>query len=140
MDELRQLADTGDYLFHGSATNSIATLEPRQAISHGKPDGEPCIAASEQIEPAIFMAVLGSRHTGGWGKDNPPRGQYGFYVRRKDYEQAKAEKWNGYVYVLPRAPFEHFAAWEWRAFMPIKPVKVIKVGFSELPAQIELTE
>ncbi|HUS26372.1 MAG TPA: hypothetical protein VMY99_03425 [Nevskiaceae bacterium] len=140
MDELKKLTETGKYLFHGSATNKIAILEPRQAMSHGEPDGKPCIAASEQIEPAIFMAVLGSRHTGGWGKGNPPKGRYGFCIHKKDYKQARSERWNGYVYVLPRASFEHFAAWEWRAFRPVEPIKSVKVEFSDLPAQIELTE
>jgi hypothetical protein len=138
MDELKELAETGKYLFHGSATNNIALLEPRQAMSHGEPDGKPCIAASESVEPAVFMAVLGSRHTGGWGRGNPPRGQYGFYVRKKDYEKAETERWHGYVYVLPRNVFGHFAAWEWRAFTPVRPFKMIEVGFYDLPSNIKV--
>lgn len=138
MDELQRLAKTGKYLFHGSATNHIQILEPRQARSYGEPDGKPCIAAAEVVQPAIFMAVLGSRHVGGWGKGSLLKGHYGFYVHRDAYHKAKAEGWRGYVYVLPREPFEHFSAWEWRAYVPVKSLRLIEVKFNDLPEEIEL--
>ncbi len=107
-------------------------------MSHNKPDGAACIAASEAIEPAIFMAVLGSRYVGGWGKGTILKGQFGFYIITKDYEKAKLDGWLGYVYVLPREHFEHLASCEWRAFKPVVPIKMIEVGLYDLPAQIEL--
>jgi hypothetical protein len=136
--ELIKLQAMGIYVFHGSVRGDLHELTPRQAYSHGKPDGKPCIAASERIEPPIFMAVLGSRYVGGWGKGKIEQGQFGFFAERSDYEKAKQERWSGYIYVLNKSDFAHLSSWEWRAYKSVRPVKVIAVDFSDLPEDITL--
>lgn len=84
------------------------------------------------------MAVLGSGHTGGWGKGAASKGRYGFYISKVDYSRAKAEDWHGYVYVLPKQSFDHFSAWEWRAYVPVRPVQAIEVAFHDLPMDINI--
>lgn len=138
MDELKELERKKRYVFHGSSNGDTKILEPRQAISHGKPDGVPAVFAAEVIEPAIFMAVLGNRHVGGWGKGKIERGRFGFYVKKSDYQKAKKEQWHGYVYVLRREDFDHYGAWEWRTSRPVKPVKIIRVGIDDLPTEIDV--
>jgi hypothetical protein len=138
MYELKELESTKQYVFHGSSDGNIKILEPRQAMSWGKPDGMPAVCAAAAIEPAIFMAVLGSKHVGGWGKGKIERGQFGFYLKKSDYQKAKQGQWRGYVYILSREDFEHYVAWEWRASRAVKPVKIIQVGINDLPAAIEI--
>jgi hypothetical protein len=136
--ELTRLQAEECYVFHGSLKGDIVELTPRQAYSHGKPDGPPCIAAPERIEPPLFMAILGSRHIGGWGKGTIERGQFGFFANKQDYQTAKQAQWSGYMYVLPKSDFEHVGAWEWRASKSVTPIKVFKVDFSNLPSNIAL--
>ena len=124
------------YLYHGSSDGSIELFEPRQAISFGKPDGIPAIHASDQLEPAIFMAVLGSRHVGGWGLKNGTK--FGFFIIDSHFDEAKQEGWSGYVYELPKDRFSKRRDWEWAATEAIKPVKKYKVGIKDLPKDIHV--
>ncbi len=135
MDELRKLYETGLYVFHGSSSGTIAVLEPRQAYSHGEPDGAPCVVAPEVISPAVFMAVLGSKKVGGWGKKH---GEFGFYINESSMQKAVQEDWSGYVYVLDRSNFVRHQAWEWRTSIAVKPIVVVAVGMVDLPSDIEL--
>lgn len=135
LEKLRELQ--GTYLFHGSSTADILVLEPRQAYSHQKPDGIPAVAASEHLEPAIFMAVLGSHYVGGWdGRD----GEFGFYISKQAMEQAQREQWYGFVYALDKKHFHQHIDWEWRALVPIKPLYICKVGMADLPKNIALRD
>jgi hypothetical protein len=86
------------------------------------------------------MAVLGSKHVGGWGKKDLAEGEFGFYIKKKDYDKAKEEGWHGYVYILKREGFNPYMAWEWRAHGPIRPLKCIPVSLSDLPKNVELEE
>jgi hypothetical protein len=135
MRTLKELEKTRSYLFHGTPNGNIDVFEPRQAMSHGKKDGEPCIAASIYIEPAIFMAIFSGRVSCGWNSNDSG---FGFYLKKSDYDHAKSENWFGYVYVFEKELFIPHMAWEWRAFQHIKPFKKIKVTFSDLPKGIKL--
>jgi hypothetical protein len=101
-----------------------------------RPDGEPAVFASEVIEPPIFMAVLGSRKLGGWGKKELPG--FGFYISVDDITRAKREGWTGYVYVLDRKAFEKRSGWEWRSSNVVRPLRAVEVGIKDLPPQIEV--
>lgn len=132
---LKKLEETGSYLFHGTPNGKIAEFEPRQAMSLGQKDGQPCVAASEYSDPSIFMAIFSGRVSCGWSsnKDN-----FGFYMSKRDYEMAKKENWKGYVYTFDRSNFNKYLAWEWRAYDRVKPLKKIEVDFSDLPKDIDL--
>lgn len=132
---LEKLEEAGHYLFHGTPDGKIAEFEPRQAMSHGEKDGKPCVAASEHLDPAIFMAIFSGRASCGW---NPNKDSFGFYMSKQAYEMAKRENWKGYVYIFNRSNFEKYLAWEWRAYDKVKPLKKIEVAFSDLPKDIDL--
>lgn len=136
LELLRELETTGKYLFHGTAADNIDIFEPRQAMSHGKNDGAPCIAASEYVDPAVFMAIFSGRVTCGWNSTDT---SFGFYLKQFDYDMARAEGWNGFVYVFNRAEFKPYLAWEWRAHTKVKPLKKLEVSFEDLPYEIQLT-
>jgi len=134
-DRLHEYEIAEEYVFHGSDNGAIAEFEPRQALSFQKPDGDPAIFAAASIEPAIFMAVLGSRRAAGWDSSRfePP---FGFYISESNFAKAQSEDWSGYVYVLPRKPFTKGHGWVWRATTPVKPIAAIKVTGADLPAAI----
>lgn len=133
---LQELQTTGKYVFHGSDRDDIKALEPRQAYSHGQPEGEPAVFAADVIEPPIFMAVLGSRKAGGWGDRSLPG--YGFYIDKATWDKAQAEDWHGYVYALPKETFRHTSTYEWCSAEAVKPAFVIKVGVEDLPKDISV--
>lgn len=134
-EKLKALEATGDYVFHGSANDKIIELEPRQAFSYGKPDGKPAVFAAGYADPAIFMAVLGSRKAGGWDRDG---NKFKFYIEREPWEQAKKENWAGHVYVLNRESFKRYRSWDWRSETAVTPVEVVEVSFTDLPYGIKV--
>ncbi len=136
--KLKKMEQTGKYLFHGTTSGSIVSFEPRQAISDGVKHGEPCVAASEYIEPAIFMAILGSRVSSGWNSDEPS--DFGFYLKETDFETLRRHNATGYVYIFDRntTVFNPFMGWEWRAHENVEPLQKIEVNFADLPKKIEL--
>lgn len=140
MDKLQEFEKTNKYLFHGSMNGEIQEFKPRQAYSGGEADGEPCVAASAFIDPAIFMAVLGSRKLGGWmnGQD----GETIYYLLRSELNQAIAENWTGFVYVLNRDQdvFKPYREFEWRAHTNVVSIEKIKVGIDDLPKNIKLLD
>ena len=142
MEELIRLEKSGKYLFHGSSDGDILELEPRQPWSHRKKDGHPCVAASDIIEPPIFMAVLGSKKLGGWEKDPNDDKQVRYYVTKNDMEKAKKEEWHGYVYILKKdsAKFRQHKGFEWRSSDHVKPIKRIRVGLGDLPSNIRFID
>lgn len=132
---LKKLERLGSYVFHGTPNGEIVEFEPRQAMSHGKEDGEPCIAASEHIDPAIFMAIFSGRVLCGW---NANETSFGFYAMKNDFEKASIEGWKGYVYVFERSNFYQYDGWEWRSHKKVKPLFKVEVSYYDLPKDIEL--
>lgn len=126
--------NTVPHLFHGSSKGNIKLFEPRQAITFGRPDGQPAVHATDEIEAAIFMAVLGSRHVGGWGLKNTTK--FGFFIIDIHFEEAKKKNWLGYVYSLPSQTFYNRRKWEWISTKPIKPLDSFAVGIENLPKNI----
>lgn len=140
MGELRKLEATGEYLFHGSVRGDIAQLEPRQAHSRGMKDGVPSVVASEIADPAVFMAVIGSRQIGGWRYDSSDNLEY--YLLRAELEAARQEHWQGFVYVLQRdgTGLRRHKKWEWRAEQAVTPQQVIRVSVADLPDNLTLLD
>lgn len=131
----KKLEGTETYAFHGTSNGKIIEFEPRQAISHGQKDGEPCVAASEHLDPAISMAIFSGRVSCGWDSDEK---SFGFYLDRSDFEKAKKECWKGYVYVLERSSFSMYGGWEWRSHKNVMPIQKFEVSFEDLPKDIKV--
>lgn len=121
-------------LYHGSNNGDIEKFEPRQAVSFGKPDGPPAVHASGELDPAIFMAVLGSRYVGGWGLKNGTK--FGFFVIDSHLKEARRENWAGFVYLLPKETFKNRRGWEWISTKAVAPIKRYEVGIKDLPTDI----
>ena len=136
-EKLIELETSGLYVFHGTMNDDINAFEPRQALSFQKPDGEPAIFAAANIQPAIFMAILGSRKVAGWDSDRfiPP---FGFFIAQSSWDKAKQENWEGYVYALPKQNFVKGNGWVWRATEKVKPVGKFLVGIDDLPTEITI--
>jgi hypothetical protein len=134
--KLTNLQKSGKYVFHGSSDGSIIELEPRQAMSHGKPYGKPAIYADIGTQHPIFMAVLGSKKVGGWGDKSLPRA--GFYIDKGSWEKAHRENWVGYIYVLSKGDFTKQEGNEWVSYEEVKPIEIIKVGINDLPKDITI--
>jgi hypothetical protein len=131
----KELEKAGSYLFHGTSNGEIVEFEPRQAMSHGQKDGEPCVAASEHLDPAIFMAIFSGRVSCGWDSNGT---SFGFYLGKSDFEKAKQEDWKGYVYAFDRSSFNVYGSWEWRSHKNVRPVQKAEVSFDDLPKDIDL--
>ena len=138
-DELQSYIDEGLNVFHGTADGNITQLEPRQALSFNKPDGAPAVFAASRIEPAIFMAILGSRRLAGWDSSKFIR-PYGFFISETNWKKAKEQQLNGYVYVLDRQPFQKGLGWVWRSEQSVKPLAKVAVSFTDLPENITILE
>jgi len=117
-------------LFHGSGEGDLFLLEPRQAYSWDKPDGTPSVCASVELQPALFMAIIGSRKGGGW--TTLLGGDQLYYTTETVWDRAVAENWTGFIYTFPREGFRHYKGFEWRCEDPVKVEGVYKVDITDL--------
>ena len=123
-------------LYHGSTNNTITVLEPRIARNGVSPDEveAPAVYASNDIDYAIFMAVIGNRRWGGWS----PRkfGNKGFYIYEEfvdDHCSPYYEEPTGTVYFLDTETFRKKNRVEWCSESPVKVLGSIAVGIQDLP-------
>jgi hypothetical protein len=139
--------EDGNYVFHGSRDGSIDKLSPRQAMTRAQgemvPDGDPAVAATPQVEAAIFRALTdkdtmrerGISHRTQFGTDN---GEL-FLGADSDVVDVMSESSNvGYVYVFPESKFFSFEnrTEEVRAYVDIKPIAVVEISGRELPSSV----
>ena len=123
-------------LFHGSPISGIEVLEPRvahNAVLQGVYD-IPAVYASDDIEFATFMAVIGKRSWGGW--DAKTYGGKGFYLYEEFLEYLDTSMYLepvGTVYQLETESFELNTRGEWVSRSPVKVMGSIAVGVSDLP-------
>jgi hypothetical protein len=154
---LKQLEQTGEYVFHGSPNGEIEELEPRQSThvpDFSKPtefilDGKPSIAATPNHQFAIFRALINGKnvpidHTSGFGFQTNENGDLvpNFRVSAKEVlEHVKDKK--GHVYVLPKSQFKPYdrdgieserPSMEWRSESTVKPVEKVEVAYDDLPS------
>ena len=125
-------------MFHGTS-ETLAQLDPRQAYSHGEPDGEPAVCAAEDVDTAIFMALQRSalalieNKDPGISSGYSHRGdKYHFYAS-PPIVQAMLQAC-GYVHVLPRGQFHpYYGEREMRSTSSVIPTEVIKVTMRDFP-------
>lgn len=147
---LTGLETKGKYLFHGSADGNIETLEPRQSVrvaDMNNPtemvnDGEPAVSATPYSNVAIFRSIINHKnikldYSSSFGKIGP---DLLFSVSsEKVLEQARDKK--GFVYVFDKSDFQPYnrngnadeQSMEWRSYKEVRPVKVVEVGYGDLP-------
>ena len=123
-------------LFHGSPISGIEVLEPRVARNgflQGV-DEIPAVHASDDIEIATFMAIIGKRSWGGW--DAETYGDKGFFLYKEFQEYLDASMYpepRGFVYQLDPEKFELNSHAEWVSRSPVKVMGSIAVGVRDLP-------
>lgn len=125
-----------EYLYHGTHIPDIAELEPRQAMKAYGPDGKPAVFATENIDYAIFMAVVGSRQMGGWNKTI--LGGRGFYIQEDSLNSLIDDQAEGYIYFLPRCSFVAKYRGEYRSHKPVKPLDSVSVDAGDLPNDVRV--
>lgn len=130
---LRQLEAENRYIFHGTHTAGIEEFEPRQPQdwTSGKPldHGMKSVVGTTSVEIPIFRALVNKDWTG-WSSDGNS-----FEASKIALQEAEGGK--GYVYVFDRNEFEQFEG-EWRAYKPVKPLRVIEVKAEDLPSGIQV--
>lgn len=145
-EKLIELQKEGKYVFHGSSF-ILKDLEPRQALNYDNVqkkmvnDGEPAVAATSYVEIAIFRAIINNKlRVGGkyWSEFGVNNGVP--YFRTHPWVLKAAEVAEGYVYVLKKEDFWEKSPMEWRCSSKVKPYKVFKVSFKDLPVNIELRD
>ena len=142
-EALEYLRGLDQFVFHGSP-DVIDELQPRQPLSHGKPDGEPAVCATTDIDQAIFRALINRRqdekagrmdHRSAW---TTYQGDTAFLTTKSSYESMQADG-TGYVYALNIVGFSPYRS-EMRSPVAIKPDFSVLVSERDLPAGIHIFE
>jgi hypothetical protein len=142
MQQLRILAKSGKYLFHGTG-NEIKIFEPMQAYNYknGKriKDGKPAVHATHLPQVASFMALITKNNfpehfnCGYFWSDR----KIHFWADNKTLNKIKGLKsMTGYVYILNKDKFQRRNKIEWVSFVRIKPYRKIKIDKESLPVRI----
>ena len=136
--ELVRLAETGSYLFHGTA-NPTATLNPNQPINLAQPGpAQSGIYASDDPDYAIFMSLA-----------KATRAAVQVSTYRADLPVVCAAHPAmlqllttsgaiGHVHVCPRERFEELHPREFMARNAIAPIQIIPFSAADLPTVVEL--
>lgn len=159
IERLREMEQTGNYLFHGSPESSIEILEPRQSThteASGEiiEDGDPAVSATPYLDLAVFRGIVNEKnirfpHTSGFGLSrNSKSHKFLFDISNK---QTLVEAYNnkaGFVYVFNKSDFQPYSrnnipddkSMEWRSYKSVKPLEVIKVHSTDLipPHQVNI--
>lgn len=145
LDWLSRDERTGKYVFHGTPFKIEGPLEPRQAFSHGKPDGPPGVAASKRADVSIFRSIIssardkaaGRNHHSSWsGEGN----DITFKSWPDQIRRAYDENHKGFVYVFSADDFHDYSGSEVRSEEPVNPVYCIPTSVEDLPDGIQEIE
>ena len=145
-DRLKELEDSGNYLFHGSP-NQIETFEPRQAYTDvdavSVPDGEPAVFASTEIETPIFRSIFHESRFASLqgsfelGFSNGEEGHTYIHANQAAIDACQDKA--GYVYVFKRDDFSQRSGTEWVAYEKVKPIAFFRSGFKDISISIQNT-
>lgn len=132
------------FVFHGSpkvidqlVLKQATTIDPQ--TNQRMNDGEPAVAATKYLDIAIFRALINNtncpdKHRSGFGLDN---GKLFFKATKECLEFVRENNAIGYVYILDAKKFLPYSPKEVRAYLEIRPIKVVKVTPEDLPEGIE---
>ncbi|PIR94629.1 hypothetical protein COT97_00560 [Candidatus Falkowbacteria bacterium CG10_big_fil_rev_8_21_14_0_10_39_11] len=144
-EQLIEMEKSGHYVFHGSFTPELEFLEPRQAVNQNEetgkmePDRDPAVFATPYADIAIFRSLIN-----GEGVSGDSTSGFGMSENDNVYLQATtnlleaAKNKTGYIYVFNKNDFSDFEGTECRAHSQVKPEKIIKVNFIDLPQNIKI--
>ncbi len=135
---LEYLKQTNAYVFHGTPI-ALEQLEPRQAINNGQADGPPAVAATTNIDQAIFRALINrindqsagvNHHYSAWTGTERTMS----YLALSDSLDNLTEEQVGYVYAMAISdnnflPFRK----EMRSTQRVQPDFKVEVHKSDLP-------
>jgi len=143
------LEASGKYVFHGSGSNDLKALQPRQAYNHrdgGKvPDGVPAVFASSMADYAIMMALINIENCPeGYNSSATTRksakGVRSLHLRasRNSVEQLTEES-TGTVYVFGKKDFQpREGEVEYISTSSVIPVEVVTVSKLDVPPDITI--
>ena len=144
-ERLLALETDGRFLFHGSPI-LVEKLIPKQPTNFDKKTGkeerhgDPCVAATNFAEIAIFRAIINPRNfpDKGYGSSfgMTSKENVRLTVKRRVWQQRKGKM--GYVYVFSLNGFSRFSRMEWRSECEVKPLEVITVSVEDLPKNIKV--
>ena len=151
-EALEFLDARGDYIYHGSPLK-IEKLEPRQAHQFNAqtgeriPDEEPAVAAADNYEMAIFIAVLNKKYGSkgdwsGFGRKMNQKNELEDYFRSTQHllDNAREQRAIGYVHVFEKKEFVQFRDFEYRSKNEVAPIYIVEVGIEDLPKNIKIVE
>lgn len=126
------------FLYHGTWVDGINTLEPRQAYNGDSPDGDPAVFATNDIDYAIFMALIGTNSWGGW--DSKKYSGRGFYLYEEflEYLTRRRQPIDGHVYFLDADDFTESRGQIFRTSRPVRALGSVAVGIHDLPSDITI--
>ena len=145
LDWLSKGERAGKYVFHGTPFKVEGSLEPRQAFSHGKPDGPPGVAASKRADVSIFRSIISSTRDKAAGRNHHSSwsGEGDIITFRSwpdQVQRAYDENHHGFVYVFSADDFHDYSGSEVRSDEPVDPIYCIPASVDDLPDGIEEIE
>jgi hypothetical protein len=140
------LADTGEFLFHGSPEN-LSILRPRQAHTYdtdrvrGRAHGPRGVSASAFPEVAIYRALLNPKIATDVRLymseiDVDGRGQPRFSASLDAILWATRPETTGWVHILDRSDFRKYSRIEARSLRAVRPLLAIQVSGLDMPLGI----
>lgn len=134
------------FLFHGSPYK-VSVLKPNQPVNFdikkGKNilHGKLSVAATPYADIAIFRAVVNKKnfplqnkgYASQFGLDKDTKK---LYLATTSRVLDSMSKQKGYVYIFSKNQFSKHSLWEWRSPEKVKPLKVVRVGVSDLNKSI----
>lgn len=134
-------------MFHGSLMR-MNIIEPRQASGDDREtgqrenDGNPGVFATQFADVAIFHALMKqSCAEGDFGAGgDSEKGTYHMHASADQIEKVKRDQLEAYVHVLEKKDFFDFRAVDARSDNAVHVIDVVKVGYEDLPADIEIVD
>ena len=130
------MSSKGEFLYHGSWVEGLRVLEPRQAKNGPELDGEPAVFATNDIDYAVFMALIGTNSWGGWNGNKYPGRRFFVYEEFLEYLTEREPVVSAHVYFLSPADFEESKSQIYRSPRPVKVLGSLAVAIKDLPSDI----
>lgn len=144
---LLSLEKEGKFMFHGSPVR-MDVIAPRQAFGDDRKtgerenDGTPGVFGTPFADVAIFHALMkqsGAEGDFGAGGDSE-KGTYHMHASAAYIETVKRDHVEAYVHVLDKKNFHDFRAVDARSDVAVNVLEIVKVGYEDLPDNIEIID
>ncbi|MEN8252627.1 MAG: hypothetical protein ABFQ53_03545 [Patescibacteria group bacterium] len=146
---LVSLEKEGRFMFHGSP-KKMDIITPQQAYGDDKKtnqrenDGAPGVFGTQVADIGIFHALMKQSQEGcegsfGEGGDSE-KGTYHMHASAALIERVKKDGLEAYVHILDKKDFSDFRAVDARSNNAVNVIDVVRVGFEDLPENIEIID